>query len=47
MSEKWCRFQAGSTKAYGLVEGNEVAEVSGSPIRVLHAHRGPPRLGTR
>ena len=32
MSEKWCRFQSGSTKAYGLVEGNEVAEVSGSPF---------------
>jgi len=28
----WCRFQNGSTISYGLVEGDRVAEVLGSPL---------------
>jgi len=28
----WCRFQAGGTARYGLVEGDQVSEVEGSPF---------------
>jgi len=28
----WCRFQLGDTQRYGLVEGDRVAEVAGSPF---------------
>src|SRR2546428_13225645 len=29
---KWCRFQAGRTVSYGLIEGDSVTEVTGSPF---------------
>ena len=29
---KWCRFQAGSSASYGLVEDETVIEVAGSPF---------------
>ena len=29
---RWCRFQAGETVGYGVVENDSVAEVSGSPF---------------
>ncbi|MGH7310088.1 MAG: DUF2437 domain-containing protein, partial [Candidatus Rokuibacteriota bacterium] len=29
---KWCRFQSGSNTAYGVIEGNTVHEVTGSPF---------------
>ena len=29
---KWCRFQSGKTVAYGLIEGTNVTEVTGSPF---------------
>ena len=29
---KWCRFQSGKTVAYGLIDGTNVAEVTGSPF---------------
>jgi 2-keto-4-pentenoate hydratase/2-oxohepta-3-ene-1,7-dioic acid hydratase in catechol pathway len=29
---KWCRFQAGDRCAYGIIEGDSVAEVTGSPF---------------
>ena len=29
---KWCRFQAGDKTAYGIIEGDTVVEVSGSPF---------------
>src|SRR5256712_11366148 len=29
---KWCRFQAGQQMSYGLVEGERVIEVDGSPF---------------
>jgi 2-keto-4-pentenoate hydratase/2-oxohepta-3-ene-1,7-dioic acid hydratase in catechol pathway len=29
---KWCRFQSGSQAVYGLIEGNTVIEVTGSPF---------------
>jgi 2-keto-4-pentenoate hydratase/2-oxohepta-3-ene-1,7-dioic acid hydratase in catechol pathway len=29
---KWCRFQSGSKAAYGIIEGDNVTEVSGSPF---------------
>ena len=32
MSTKWCRFRLGDRTAYGIVEGEDVAEVSGSPF---------------
>jgi 2-keto-4-pentenoate hydratase/2-oxohepta-3-ene-1,7-dioic acid hydratase in catechol pathway len=28
----WCRFQAGETARYGVVEGDQVSEVDGSPF---------------
>jgi 2-keto-4-pentenoate hydratase/2-oxohepta-3-ene-1,7-dioic acid hydratase in catechol pathway len=32
MSMKWCRFQSGDKTAYGIIEGDTVTEVSGSPF---------------
>jgi 2-keto-4-pentenoate hydratase/2-oxohepta-3-ene-1,7-dioic acid hydratase in catechol pathway len=29
---RWCRFQAGDRSAYGIIEGDSVAEVKGSPF---------------
>jgi 2-keto-4-pentenoate hydratase/2-oxohepta-3-ene-1,7-dioic acid hydratase in catechol pathway len=29
---KWCRFQSGNKAAYGVIEGDNVTEVSGSPF---------------
>jgi 2-keto-4-pentenoate hydratase/2-oxohepta-3-ene-1,7-dioic acid hydratase in catechol pathway len=29
---KWCRFQSGATVSYGLIEGDTITEVSGSPF---------------
>jgi 2-keto-4-pentenoate hydratase/2-oxohepta-3-ene-1,7-dioic acid hydratase in catechol pathway len=29
---KWCRFQSGSGSAYGIIEGDTVTEVTGSPF---------------
>jgi 2-keto-4-pentenoate hydratase/2-oxohepta-3-ene-1,7-dioic acid hydratase in catechol pathway len=29
---KWCRFQSGNKAAYGIIEGANVTEVSGSPF---------------
>lgn len=29
---KWCRFQSGNKAAYGIIEGDNVTEVSGSPF---------------
>src|SRR5712692_11442616 len=29
---KWCRFQSGQKVAYGVVEGNTVIEVTGTPF---------------
>ena len=29
---KWCRFQSGSTVAYGIIDGTSVTEVTGSPF---------------
>ena len=29
---KWCRFQSGSTVAYGVIEGDKVIEVTGNPF---------------
>jgi 2-keto-4-pentenoate hydratase/2-oxohepta-3-ene-1,7-dioic acid hydratase in catechol pathway len=29
---KWCRFQSGETTAYGIIEGDTVTEVTGSPF---------------
>ena len=29
---KWCRFQSGQKVAYGIIEGNTVIEVAGSPF---------------
>ena len=29
---KWCRFQAGDKTAYGIIEGDTVVEVAGSPF---------------
>jgi 2-keto-4-pentenoate hydratase/2-oxohepta-3-ene-1,7-dioic acid hydratase in catechol pathway len=29
---RWCRFQSGATAAYGLIEGDTVIEVTGSPF---------------
>ena len=29
---KWCRFQSGDTPAYGIIEGNTVIAVTGSPF---------------
>jgi 2-keto-4-pentenoate hydratase/2-oxohepta-3-ene-1,7-dioic acid hydratase in catechol pathway len=29
---RWCRFQSASRQAYGLIEGDTVVEVSGSPF---------------
>lgn len=29
---KWCRFQSGDKPVYGIIEGNTVTEVSGSPF---------------
>ena len=29
---KWCRFQAGDKSAYGIIEGDTVVEVAGSPF---------------
>jgi 2-keto-4-pentenoate hydratase/2-oxohepta-3-ene-1,7-dioic acid hydratase in catechol pathway len=29
---KWCRFQSGNKAAYGIIEGDRVTEVSGSPF---------------
>ena len=29
---KWCRFQSGDEASYGLIEGDTVTEVSGSPF---------------
>ena len=29
---KWCRFQSGASATYGLVEGDAVVEVAGSPF---------------
>jgi hypothetical protein len=29
---KWCRFQSGRTVTYGLIEGTNVTEVTGSPF---------------
>ncbi|MSQ22001.1 MAG: DUF2437 domain-containing protein [Dehalococcoidia bacterium] len=29
---RWCRFQVGNKVSYGLVEGNEVVQVAGSPF---------------
>ena len=29
---RWCRFRAGNKVSYGLVEGNEVVQVAGSPF---------------
>ena len=29
---KWCRFQSGSTVAYGVIDGTSVTEVTGSPF---------------
>ena len=29
---KWCRFQSGSKVAFGVIDGNTVTEVSGSPF---------------
>jgi 2-keto-4-pentenoate hydratase/2-oxohepta-3-ene-1,7-dioic acid hydratase in catechol pathway len=29
---RWCRFQAGDRSAYGIIEGDSVAEVTGSPF---------------
>ena len=29
---KWCRFQAGQTTGYGIIEGDKVIQVSGSPF---------------
>ena len=31
---RWCRFQAGDRSAYGIIEGDSVAEVTGSPFEV-------------
>jgi 2-keto-4-pentenoate hydratase/2-oxohepta-3-ene-1,7-dioic acid hydratase in catechol pathway len=31
---KWCRFQAGDTATYGLIEGDTVVAINGSPIDV-------------
>ena len=28
----WCRFQSGDKVSYGIVEGDQVTEVSGSPF---------------
>jgi 2-keto-4-pentenoate hydratase/2-oxohepta-3-ene-1,7-dioic acid hydratase in catechol pathway len=36
---KWCRFQAGGQTAYGVIEGDTVAEVAGSPFET-HARTG-------
>ena len=32
MSMKWCRFTDEGSTAYGIIEGDAVAEVSGSPF---------------
>ena len=29
---KWCRFQSGGNPSYGIIEGDTVIEVSGSPF---------------
>src|SRR5689334_23425659 len=29
---KWCRFQSGSTLAYGIIEGDTLTEVTGTPF---------------
>ena len=29
---KWCRFQSGDSAAYGIIEGDSVIEVTGSPF---------------
>ena len=29
---KWCRFSAGGSTSYGIIEGETVHEVSGSPF---------------
>ena len=29
---KWCRFKAGDRVAYGIVEGDAIVEVAGSPF---------------
>ena len=31
---KWCRFQDGDTATYGIIEGDTVVAVSGSPFDV-------------
>jgi 2-keto-4-pentenoate hydratase/2-oxohepta-3-ene-1,7-dioic acid hydratase in catechol pathway len=32
MTTTWCRFQSGATTAYGLIDGNTVTQVTGSPF---------------
>ena len=29
---KWCRFQSGNKASYGIIEGDNVTEVEGSPF---------------
>ena len=29
---KWCRFQSGATAAYGIIEGDSITAVTGSPF---------------
>ena len=29
----WCRFQTGQKTSFGIVEGDQVTEVGGSPLR--------------
>ena len=29
---KWCRFQSGGNAAYGIIEGDNVIEVEGTPF---------------
>ena len=39
---KWCRFQDGDTATYGIIEGDTVVAVSGSPFDVWT--RTPKRI---
>ena len=39
---KWCRFQSGATVAYGIIDGETVTEVTGSPFE-SHARTSTTR----
>jgi hypothetical protein len=35
---KWCRYQQGGAPSFGIIEGDTVVEVSGSPFARIQLH---------